>query len=140
MQESEDITKDHETFAKDLKNALDQKLSNVRRDETLAILEIFDVQTLIKLQYGEVSARKNHYDIPEREIEDYGICEWEQLLSVIAEIKNIEGSGSNFYHRVAHKYQSGKTRLFMQGYGNSFVLNGLYALMIVKHWNLIKDT
>ena len=107
MQESEDITKDHETFAKDLKNALDQKLSNVRRDETLAILEIFDVQTLIKLQYGEVSARKNHYDIPEREIEDYGICEWEQLLSVIAEIKNIEGSGSNFYHRVAHKYQSG---------------------------------
>ena len=49
MQESEDITKDHETFAKDLKNALDQKLSNVRRDETLAILEIFDVQTLIKL-------------------------------------------------------------------------------------------
>ena len=106
MQESEDITKDHETFAKDLKNALDQKLSNVRRDETLAILEIFDVQTLIKLQYGEVSARKNHYDIPEREIEDYGICEWEQLLSVIAEIKNIEGSGSNFYNRVAHKYQS----------------------------------
>ena len=48
MQKSEGITKDCEVFAKDLKNALDQRLSNVQKDETLAILEIFDAQTLVK--------------------------------------------------------------------------------------------
>ena len=48
MRESEDITKDREVFAKDLKNALDQRLSNVQKDKTLAILEIFDAQTLVK--------------------------------------------------------------------------------------------
>ena len=54
MRESEDITKDREVFAKDLKNALDQRLSNVQKDKTLAILEIFDAQTLVKLRCGEV--------------------------------------------------------------------------------------
>ena len=52
MRESEDITKDREVFAKDLKNALDQILSNVQKDETLAILKIVDAQTLVKLQCG----------------------------------------------------------------------------------------
>ena len=49
MRESEDITKDRETFAKDLKSALDRRLSNVQKDETVPILEIFDAQTLVKL-------------------------------------------------------------------------------------------
>ena len=69
MRESEDITKDREAFAKDLKNALDPRLSNVQNVETLVILEIFDAQTLVKLQCGEVSAEKIHFDIPEGEIE-----------------------------------------------------------------------
>ena len=70
MQESEDITKDCEAFWKDLKNALDWRLSNVQKDKTLAILGIFDAQTLVKLQCGEVSAGKIHYDIPDGEIKD----------------------------------------------------------------------
>ena len=106
MRKSEGITKDCEVFAKDLKNALDQRLSNVQKDETLAILEIFDAQTLVKLQCGKVSAGKIHYDIPEREIEDYGICECDQLLSVIAEMKHVQGSRFSFDHRMAHKYLS----------------------------------
>ena len=74
MWESEDITKDHELFANDMKNALEQRLSNVQKDETLAILEICDAQTLVKLQCRELSAGKIHYNIPEGEIKDYGIC------------------------------------------------------------------
>ena len=74
MRESEDITKDPETFAKDLKNVLDRRLSNVQKDKTLAILEIFDAQTLVNLLSGTVSAGKIHYNIPEGEIEDYGFC------------------------------------------------------------------
>ena len=50
MWESEGITKDRQTFAKDVKNVLDRRLSNVQKDKTLAILEIFDAQTLVKLQ------------------------------------------------------------------------------------------
>ena len=65
MQESEDITKHCETFAKDLKNALDRRLSTVQKDETLAILEIFDAQALVKLRCREVSAGKINYNIPE---------------------------------------------------------------------------
>ena len=81
-----------------------------------------------------MSAGKIHYDIPEGEIEDYGIRECEQLLSVTAKMKHIQGSGFNIDHRMAHKYLSRiKEAMFMQGYGNSFVLNGLYALMMVKH-------
>ena len=106
MRESEDITNDRETFAKDLKNALDRRLSTVQKDETLAILEIFDAQTLVKLRCREVSAGKSNCDISEGEIEDYGIRECEQLLSVIAEMKYIQGSGFNFDHRMAHKYLS----------------------------------
>ena len=106
IRESEDITKDREVFAKYLKNALDQRLSNFQKDETLAILKIFDAQTLVKLQCREVSAGKIHYDIPEGEIEDYGIRKCEQLLSVIAEMKHIQGSGFSFDHRMAHKYLS----------------------------------
>ena len=64
MWESEDITKDREIFAKDLKNALYRRLPNVQKDETLVILEIFDTQTLVKLQLGKVPAGKIHYDIP----------------------------------------------------------------------------
>ena len=39
MCESEDITKDHELFANDMKNALEQRLSNVQKDEALAVLK-----------------------------------------------------------------------------------------------------
>ena len=106
MRENEDITKDREIFAKDLKNALDRRLSNAQKDKTLTILEIFDAQNLVKLQCGDVSAGKIHYDIPEGEIEDYDIRECKQLLSVIAEMNHIEGSGFNFAHRMAHKYLS----------------------------------
>ena len=67
MWESEGITKDRETFAKDMKNVLDRRLSNVQKDKTLAILEIFHSQTLVKVQCGEVSPGKVHYDIPEGE-------------------------------------------------------------------------
>ena len=81
MQENEDITKDRETFAKDLKNALDRRLSNVQKDKTLTILEIFGAQNLVKHQCGEVSAGKVHYDVLEGEIEDYGTRECKQLLS-----------------------------------------------------------
>ena len=126
MRESEDITKDPETFAKDLKNVLDRRLSNVQKDKTLAILEIFDAQTLVNLLSGTVSAGEIHCNIPEGEIEDYGICECEQLLSVTAEMKHIPGSGFNFDHGIAHKYLSCIKE-------SSFVLNGLHALMIVKH-------
>ena len=65
MRESEDITKDREAFAKDLKNVLDPRLSNIQNT-----LKIFDAQTLVKLQCGEVSAEKIHYDIPEGETEE----------------------------------------------------------------------
>ena len=106
IRENEDITKDRETFAKDLKNALDRRLSNVQKDKTRTIFEIFDAQNLVKLQCGEVPAGKIHCDIPEGEIEDDGICACEQLLSVIAEMKHIQGSGFNFDHRTAHKYLS----------------------------------
>ena len=106
IRENEDITKDRETFAKDLKNALDRRLSNVQKDKTRTIFEIFDAQNLVKLQCGEVPAGKIHCDIPEGEIEDDGIYECEQLLSVTAEMKHIQGSGFNFDHRVAHKYLS----------------------------------
>ena len=98
MGESEDITKDREVFAKDLKNALDQRLSNVQRNKTLAIFEIFDAQALVKLQFGEVSAGKIRYDIPKGEIEDYDIRECEQLLPVLAKMKHIQGSGFSFDH------------------------------------------
>ena len=81
MRENENITKDRETFAKDLKNALDRRLSNVQKNKTLTILEIFGAQNLVKLQCGEVSAGKIHYNILEGEIEDYGISECKQLLS-----------------------------------------------------------
>ena len=67
MWESEGITKDRETFGKDVKNVLDRRLSNVQKDKTLAILEIFHSQTLVKVQCGEVSSGKVHYDIPEGE-------------------------------------------------------------------------
>ena len=53
IRKSEDIGKDRETFAKDLKNALDRRLSNVQKDETLAILEIFDAQTPVKSSAGK---------------------------------------------------------------------------------------
>ena len=115
MQESEDITNDREIVAKDLKNALDRRLSNVQKGETLDILEIFDAQTLVKLQCGEVSARKIHYSIPEGEIKDYGILEWEQLLSVIAEMKHIQGSGFNFNHQMAHNYLSRMKEVVLTG-------------------------
>ena len=94
MWESEDITKDRETFAKDLKNALDPRLPNVQKDKTLVILEISDAQALVKLQCGEAAAEKIHYDIPEGKKEDYGILKSEQLLSVIVEMKHIQGSDS----------------------------------------------
>ena len=94
MRESEDITKDRETFAKDVKNVLDRRLPNVQKDETLVILEIFDAQALVKLQCGEVPAGKIHCDIPEGKKEDYSIRECEQLISVIAEMKHILGSVS----------------------------------------------
>ena len=45
-----------------------------------------------------MSAGKIHYDIPEGEIEDYGIRECEHLLFVIAKMKNMQGSGFNFDH------------------------------------------
>ena len=89
MRKNDDVTKDREAFAKDLKNSLERRLSNVQKDKKLVILEIFDAQTLVKLQCEEVSAGKIHYDISEGEIEDYGIREYEQLLSVIAEMKHI---------------------------------------------------
>ena len=54
----------------------------------------------------EVSARKIHYDIPEREIEDYGICKCGQVLSDIPEMKHIQGSIVNFDHRLGGKYLS----------------------------------
>ena len=94
MRESEDITKDRETFAKDVKNVLDRRLPNVQKDETLVILEIFDAQALVKLHCGEVPAGKIHYDIPEGKKEDYSIRECEQLISAIAEMKHILGSVS----------------------------------------------
>ena len=50
-----------------------------------------------------MAAAKIHYDIPDGETEDYGIRECEQLLSVVAEMKHIQGSGFNFDHRMAHK-------------------------------------
>ena len=37
-------------------------------------LKLFDAQALVKLQCGEISGEKIHYNIPEREIEDCGIC------------------------------------------------------------------
>ena len=120
MREDEDITKDREAFAKDLKNALERRLSNVQKDETLAVLEFSDAQTLVKLQCGEVSAGKIHYNIPEGEIEDSGIHECEQLLSVI-QLRSSNGTSKS------HK------RGCDMGYGNSFVLNGLYSLMMVIH-------
>ena len=91
---SEDITKDCETFAKGLNNALDRRLPNVQKDETLVILEIFDAQTLVNFQCGEESAGKIHYDIPEGKKEDYGIRKCKQLLTVIVEMKHIQGSVS----------------------------------------------
>ena len=94
MQESEDITKDRETFVKDLKNVLDRILPNVQKDETLVIPQIFDAQTLVKLRCEEMSAGKIHCDIPLGKKEDYGIRECEQLISVIAEMKHIQGSVS----------------------------------------------
>ena len=65
MRESEDSIKDRETFAKDLKNALDPRLPNVQKDETQVILKLLDARTLVKLQCGEVPAGKIHYGIPE---------------------------------------------------------------------------
>ena len=47
MRDNEDITKDQEALAKDLENALQRKLSNVQKDKTRTILEIFDAQTLV---------------------------------------------------------------------------------------------
>ena len=58
IRKSEDIGKDRETFAKDLKNALDRRLSNVQKDETLAILEIFDAQTPVKSSAGKCQLEK----------------------------------------------------------------------------------
>ena len=75
MRGNKDITKDREAFVKDLKSALERRLLNIQKDETLAVLEIFDVQTLVILQCGEVLAGKIHCDIPEGKIEDYGIRE-----------------------------------------------------------------
>ena len=81
-------------------------MSNVQKDEALAILKIFDGQVLVLIQCGQVSAGKIHYDIPDGETEDYSILKFEQLLSVIAEMKHIQGSGFNFDHRMTHKYLS----------------------------------
>ena len=55
-----------------------------------------------------MSVGKIHYDIPEGEIEDYGIRVCKQLLSVIVEMKHIQGSGFNFDHRLKYlsKYLS----------------------------------
>ena len=47
MRDNEDITKDQEALAKDLENALQRKLSNVQKDKTRTILEIFDAQTRV---------------------------------------------------------------------------------------------
>ena len=47
MRDNEDITKDQEALAKDLEKALQRKLSNVQKDKTRTILEIFDS---VKLQ------------------------------------------------------------------------------------------
>ena len=66
MRESTDMKN-----AKDLKNALEQRLSNVQKDKRLAILEIFDAETIVKLQRGEASAGKIRYDIPEGAVEDW---------------------------------------------------------------------
>ena len=56
--ENEDITKDRETFEKNLKNALDRRLSNVQRDKTLTIFEIFDAQNLVKSSAGKCQLEK----------------------------------------------------------------------------------
>ena len=66
MRESEEMEN-----AKDLRNALEQRLSNVQKDKRLAILEVFDAQTIVKLQGGEASAGKIRHDIPEGAVEDW---------------------------------------------------------------------
>ena len=98
-----------------------------KRRKHWELLKLFHAQTLVKLQCGEVSDKKNHDAIPWGEIKDYGI------LTAVSWMKDIQGSEFNFDHRKAHQYLSCIKEAVHAGIWNSFVLHDLYALIMVTY-------
>ena len=87
-----------------VKHALDKRLSYVIGSESLHILEIFNAQSLVKLQCGKPLDGSLKYDIAEGETEEYGVQQCQEFLDVVSKVPHIKESDFNFDPRMSQKY------------------------------------
>ena len=85
-----EIKADHERFAKDLMNTLEARVSSVIRQKAFSQLEVFDASNLVRLHCCTANNGKIHFDLPEGEVEGYGVAECREVLKSASQRKHLQ--------------------------------------------------
>ena len=113
-----DIKTDHERFANDLMNALDERVSSVIHQKVFSQLEVFDASNLVRLHCGTANDGNISFDLPEGDVEEYGVLECREILKAASQRKHILSAGINFNVRMAHAYMRSLKEAVMKGIWN----------------------
>ena len=89
-------------------------------------MQAFDAPSLVKLYCGKRNGANVVYDVTEGEIEQYGVLECQQFLSMVVAMKHSKNLTFNFDPRMAHKYigrlkDAVKAGIWM-GYGSTWLV------------------
>ena len=79
--EDEDVEQDHVQFAKDLLSAVENRVTSVTSDTFLKVLEIFDAQSLVRLQTGKKVGQEVRYHISDGEYDEYGVNQCKEVIN-----------------------------------------------------------
>ena len=79
--EDEDLEQDHVQFAKDLMSAVEKKVTSVTLDTFLTVLQIFDAQSLVRLQTGKKVGQEVRYHVSDGEYDEYGVNQCKEVIN-----------------------------------------------------------
>ena len=106
MREEIDVKEDHKRLASDILMALDTRVNSVVSDGSLAVLQAFVAEALVKLHCGSASNKTVKLDVSDGDYDVYGVKECEAVLAVASKMPGIRASGMDFDPKLGHRYMA----------------------------------
>ncbi len=115
MREEIDVKEDHKCLALDILMAFNARANSVVSDGSLAVLQAFDTEALVKLHCGTASHRTVKLAMSDGDYNVYGVKECEAVLAVASKMPTIRESGMDFDPKLGHCYMARIQEAIMVG-------------------------
>ena len=119
VRDESDVREDHKRLASDILMALDTRVNSLMSDNSLAVLQVFDVAALVKLHCGSSSNRTVKLAVSDGDYDAYGIKECEAVLAVASKMPKVK-------QNLGTVTWIESRRLSWLASGNPCVLNGFF--------------